>query len=315
MFTPSYHHPLYTHDPQHKENMDGTERAARLYDAIGVELGDARLLPLILHRGESKYENLIGVEGDARVLRGKGSRDSKMYKAHQEIAFLGDAVLFWLVTLRLFIESGSASPRARDTRRKMLISNNWLGKIAKQIGIDKLLIAPSDVLKNAQDVGRYKTLGDLMEAVIGAIFFDQGPEAAYDFVVRVVMQEGAHPSGMHRFACAPRAPVVMTDRIEALLNGTISSDDKSGGGQRPERRRRRGRRRPNPISKLKARCRRLWDDQPSINSTRGTDHRWTTTVMIQGTCRATHTCDDREASRRGAAKKALGTLPPERPSA
>ncbi len=101
---------------------------------------------------------------------------------NERMEFLGDAVLELSVTEVLF----ALFPQAREgelTRmRARLVSKPQLCELAKELHLDRFLrLGKGEEIQGGRD--RSSLLSNTLEAVLGAIFLDQGYEAAKSWVI------------------------------------------------------------------------------------------------------------------------------------
>lgn len=105
---------------------------------------------------------------------------------NERLEFLGDAVLEIVVTERLFRAHPDKPEGALTSWRAALVNSQMLGRIATEISLnDHLLLSRGE----AKDTGRARhvILANAFEALIGAIYLDQGLDAARGFVERFVL--------------------------------------------------------------------------------------------------------------------------------
>ena len=105
---------------------------------------------------------------------------------NERLEFLGDAVLELIVTEFLYEEYPKQNEGEMTSFRAALVNADTLSNIASGIGInDHILLSKGE----ARDTGRARhyILADALEAVIGAIFLDQGYEGAKKFVKKNVL--------------------------------------------------------------------------------------------------------------------------------
>lgn len=106
---------------------------------------------------------------------------------NERLEFLGDAVIELAVTRHLF--KNFPNPEGELTSwRAALVNSVMLSKISTDLGLnDYLMLSKGE----AQDVGRARQiiLANTFEAVVGAIYIDQGFEAAEKFVEENVLCE------------------------------------------------------------------------------------------------------------------------------
>lgn len=100
---------------------------------------------------------------------------------NERLEFLGDAVIELIVTDHLFKKFPHADEGDLTGYRAALVNANILGGIAESLGMnDCLLLSRGE----AKDTGRARAtiLANTIEAVIGALYLDQGLPAAEKFV-------------------------------------------------------------------------------------------------------------------------------------
>lgn len=119
-------------------------------------------------------------------------------QAHNErLEFLGDAVLELAVTEYLFQAYLKAQEGELTNLRAALVRAETLADIARELDVnDALLLSRGE----AKDTGRARDaiLANAIEAIIGAIFLDQGFSAAEAFVERTVLKKLALVIGEQR---------------------------------------------------------------------------------------------------------------------
>lgn len=107
------------------------------------------------------------------------------YDHNERLEFLGDAVLELVVTEHLF--HTYPNPEGELTSwRAALVNGEMLSKIGGELGIESFLLMSRG---EAKDTGRSRQylVANAMEAIIGALYLDQGYEAAKAFIMRVVV--------------------------------------------------------------------------------------------------------------------------------
>jgi ribonuclease-3 len=104
---------------------------------------------------------------------------------NERLEFLGDAVLELVVTEYLYHRY--SNPEGELTSwRAALVNGEMLAVIAKSLGVEDFLLMSKG---EAKDTGRARQylLANAMEALIGALYIDQGYDAARDFIARNVL--------------------------------------------------------------------------------------------------------------------------------
>ena len=134
-------------------------------------------------------EARLGVRfSDRQILRqalthrstGKSWPDGSPFH-NQRLEFLGDAVLGLVIAELLYREFPKENEGDLSKRLVGLVNGHILGDIAHDLGLGNSLIMAA---REAEQGGRENpsNLEDACEALIGAIFLDQGLNAARDFI-------------------------------------------------------------------------------------------------------------------------------------
>lgn len=126
-----------------------------------------------------------GRKGRMAEEKGKGYKKSKLGKQlnNERLEFLGDAILDAVVgdvVYRCF--PGKTEGFLTNTRSK-LVQRETLGRLAKEMGVTKLILASGRNATHNSYIG-----GNAFEALVGAAYLDRGYQACYDFWVNKVMK-------------------------------------------------------------------------------------------------------------------------------
>ena len=123
---------------------------------------------------------------------------------NERLEFLGDAVLELIVTEYLY--HNFPNPEGELTAfRAALVNGEILARIAGELGVEDFLLMSRG---EAKDMGRARMwlLANAMEAIIGALYLDQGYDATKEFIDRVViselpkvLEEGSYSDAKSRF--------------------------------------------------------------------------------------------------------------------
>lgn len=142
----------------------------------------------------NKLEDAIGVKFNnqdhlvqALVHRSYLNENRNFPLAHNErLEFLGDAVLELIVTEYLF--ENYLNPEGELTNwRAALVNAIMCARVADEIGLEPYLFLSHGESKDANTKARDYILANALEAVIGAIYVDQGFDMAKQFVTRWVV--------------------------------------------------------------------------------------------------------------------------------
>lgn len=106
---------------------------------------------------------------------------------NERLEYLGDAVLSFVVAELLFHAHPEASEGELSRYRASLVSGDALGAIALELGLGEHLRLGEGELKSGGK-RRASILADALEALIGAVYLDQGLAAASALAARVLQQ-------------------------------------------------------------------------------------------------------------------------------
>ena len=135
---------------------------SQLSARLGYEFTNVSLLETAMHHRSWNAENDGG-------------------ESNERLEFLGDAVLGWVVADIVYTQHSDLPEGKLTDLRKSVVNANALAEVAVELGIGEFLM-----LGKGEDTagGREKTsiLSDALEAVIGAVYIDAGPQATHDVV-------------------------------------------------------------------------------------------------------------------------------------
>jgi ribonuclease-3 len=135
---------------------------SQLTARLGYAFTDISLLETAMHHRSWNAENEGG-------------------ESNERLEFLGDAVLGWVVADIVYSQHSDLPEGKLTDLRKSVVNANALAEVAAELGIGEFLM-----LGKGEDTagGREKTsiLSDALEAVIGAVYIDAGPQATHDVV-------------------------------------------------------------------------------------------------------------------------------------
>ena len=106
---------------------------------------------------------------------------------NERLEYLGDAVLSFIVAEMLFKSYPDASEGELSRFRASLVSGDALGGIALELGIGEQLRLGEGELKSGGQ-RRASILADALEALIGAVYLDQGLAAAAAVAARLLRE-------------------------------------------------------------------------------------------------------------------------------
>ena len=106
---------------------------------------------------------------------------------NERLEFLGDAVLELVVTENLFVNYDN--PEGELTNwRAALVNGEMLSIIAREIGIEDFLLMSRGEQKDVGKARQY-LLANAVEAIIGAIYLDQGYDVSKKFIEKYVLSK------------------------------------------------------------------------------------------------------------------------------
>ncbi len=106
---------------------------------------------------------------------------------NERLEFLGDAVLEIVVTEYLFNKFPDTPEGDLTNWRASLVNYKILSEIAQDLDIEKYLYLSKGEFKDKNSKARQCILANAMEALIGAIYLDQGIDISKKFIKRVVL--------------------------------------------------------------------------------------------------------------------------------
>lgn len=101
---------------------------------------------------------------------------------NERLEFLGDAVLEIIVTEYLYLNYPDTPEGDLTNWRAALVNSKMLYVIAEELNLDECLYLSKGEAKDKNKKSRHYILANAVEALIGAIYLDQGMPMAHDFV-------------------------------------------------------------------------------------------------------------------------------------
>jgi len=114
--------------------------------------------------------------------------DFELYH-NERLEFLGDAVLEIIVTEMLFHDFIKTPEGDLTNWRASLVNYKMLAAIANELDINKYLYLSKGEAKDKNSKARQIILANAMEAIIGAIYLDQGIRPAKKFVKTFIVSK------------------------------------------------------------------------------------------------------------------------------
>ncbi|MDB5195546.1 MAG: ribonuclease ribonuclease [Parcubacteria group bacterium] len=141
---------------------------------------------------------------------------------NERLEFLGDAVLELAATHFLFTKFPSKPEGDLTAYRAALVNTVSLAYTAKELGVNDMLLLSKG---EAKDTGRARDiiLANALEAIIGAIYLDQGYDAANTFIttnickkIDSILEQRAYQDSKSRFQEAAQEKKSVTPNYKTL---------------------------------------------------------------------------------------------------
>ncbi|HMB66254.1 MAG TPA: ribonuclease III [Patescibacteria group bacterium] len=101
---------------------------------------------------------------------------------NERLEFLGDAVLEIIVTEYLYYNFPEEEEGKLTNYRASLVNTYLLAVVAQEVELESFLYLSRGESKDRNEKARRSILADTVEAVVGAIYLDQGKKAAEKFI-------------------------------------------------------------------------------------------------------------------------------------
>jgi len=159
----------------------------------------------------------------AFVHRSYLNENPDFYLPHNErLEFLGDAVLELIVTQYLYKKYPKKSEGELTNWRAALVNAKQLSEIAKDLDFNDFLLLSRGEAKELGKARQY-ILGNTFEALIGAIYLDQGYQACEDFIKKYltvklpeIIEKGLFKDAKSRFQEEAQERVGITPSYQVL---------------------------------------------------------------------------------------------------
>ena len=142
-------------------------------------------------------------------------QDTEQPESNQRLEFLGDAVLDLLISEHLFKQFPSSDEGHLSNNRSKIVNRKALAGFANTLGLGEHLIIGDSAEKQRIRTSE-SALADAIEALIGAIYLDQGIAGAERFIMnhiiakvdlnRIVEEEHNHKSRLIEYAQSHHLP-------------------------------------------------------------------------------------------------------------
>lgn len=114
-------------------------------------------------------------------------RNTELSKSNERLEFLGDAVLGMVVAEILFVKFKEEDEGFLTKTRSHIVDKNALYDSAERLKLKKYLLYDKRFIKSSEE-GIKTILSDCLEALIGAIYLDQGLDKVKNFIIKWIAQ-------------------------------------------------------------------------------------------------------------------------------
>ena len=214
-------------------------------------------LKFLQRRLEIKFRNVALLDESLTHSSFVNERGNKTCRDNEALEFLGDAVLGMVVSHHLYTLFPSYPPGEYSTLKAALVKRSTLAQYARDISLGNYLkVGRGEEVSHGRD--RDSLLADGLEAVIGAVFVDQGLDAARKFILDLVSpsveeleqkRDRRDPKSLlqnitqERFKILPRYRVVNETgpdhrrqfEVELVINGEVVGKGTGGSKKAAEK--------------------------------------------------------------------------------
>lgn len=136
---------------------------------------------------DKKLHNIIGFYPDNQAVYSLAlkhvSLDHDPSKNNERLEFLGDAVLDTIIADYLFKKYPMRGEGFLTEVKSKIVSRKKLGEIGRKMGLDELINVDEAQIKISETI-----FGNTLEALIGAIFLDQGYNKCKEFIHKKIIE-------------------------------------------------------------------------------------------------------------------------------
>jgi ribonuclease-3 len=112
--------------------------------------------------------------------------DTAIRDSYDTLEFLGDAIIGAYVVEYIYRKHPEASEGDMTALKSEVVSRRAFAKVGKQLGFFPFIRVDIANLRTFNERSRDSLCADVLEAIVGAIHLDQGPEIAHQFVARTI---------------------------------------------------------------------------------------------------------------------------------
>lgn len=137
-------------------------------------------------------ETLLGVTFQDRAILQRAvthhscCSETAVRDSYDTLEFLGDAIIGAHVVEYIFRTYPDASEGQMTALKSEVVSRRVFARIGQRLGLFSFIRVDIANLRTFNERSRDSLCADVLEAVVGAIHIDQGPDVARDFVARTI---------------------------------------------------------------------------------------------------------------------------------
>src|SRR5437588_3722364 len=113
--------------------------------------------------------------------------ETAVHDSYDTLEFLGDAIIGAHVVEHIYRSYPGASEGEMTSLKSEVVSRRILAKIGQELGFFPFIRVDIANLRTFNERSRDSLCADVLEALVGAIQIDQGPEVARNFVARIIL--------------------------------------------------------------------------------------------------------------------------------
>ena len=146
---------------------------------------------------------------------------------NERLEFLGDSILGYVITKWLYLNFPLLSEGKLSRMRSSLVKGENLAEVARHYNIGNDLILGVGELKSG-GFNRSSVLADAVEAIIGAVFIDQGIDVAEKFILTSMQQwlDKVNPQSSDKDAKTRLQEILQSKGFQIPLYELISKQGK-----------------------------------------------------------------------------------------
>jgi ribonuclease III len=107
--------------------------------------------------------------------------------SYDTLEFLGDAIISAHVVEYIYRSFPTAAEGEMTALKSEVVSRRILAKVGQELGLFRFIRVDVANLRTFNERSRDSLCADVLEAIVGAIHIDQGPESARAFVARTIL--------------------------------------------------------------------------------------------------------------------------------